>query len=218
MIIIDTREQNGDFIKQKFDAAGVESEIATLPYASGCDYLIAQSHGSCGIQRKDSTKELIGQMEELRTDILPRLISYTDNPVLLVEESHQIGEAGYLFRRENGAYVETGLHSSAYYGFLESTRMTGVDVVCTRDLNASIWYMIAMDGYLSRQHYPKPLKSYKPHQSALGMLCCVPTIGAKRAEKALSALSIKEMIHVNEIEGLTKIQTQKLKKVLGARL
>lgn len=218
MILIDTREQNADFIKQKFDAAGIESEIATLPYASGCDYLIAQTKGSCGIQRKDSTKELITQMEELRTDIIPRLVTYTANPVLLVEESHQIGDAGYLFRREKGVYVETGMHSSAYYGFLESMRMSGVDVVCTRDLNASIWYMIAMDGYLSREHFPKHLKSYKPHQQALGMLCCVPTIGAKRAEKALTELSIAEMLHVGEIEGLTKTQTQKLKKALGARL
>lgn len=158
-------------------------------------------------------------MEELRTDILPRLCTFTDNPVLLVEESHQIGDRGYLFRKDERSkmFVETELHATSYFGFLESARMIGINVVCTRSLDQSIWYMISMDGYLSREHYPKPLKSYKPHQQALGMLCCVPGIGIKRATAALQERSIDEMCR-KECTGLTKGQQEKIRNVLRTKL
>ncbi len=201
-----------------FELHGVESEIATLPYASGCDYLISNTCGTCGIQRKDSVKELIIQMEELRYDILPRLIDFTDNPVLLVEESHIIGDDGYLFRRDGSVYLETGMHSKSYYGFLETVRMMGVDVVCTRNLDASIWYMIAMDGYLSNEHYPKHLKSFKPHQSALGMLACIPKVGMKRATKALESKSLIEMYRSVKVDGLTDTMLKKLKQTMESKL
>jgi len=55
---------------------------------TGSDYLITQTCGSVCIQRKSAMAELAGQMEELRYDILPRLLSFADdidaNPVLLV--------------------------------------------------------------------------------------------------------------------------------------
>jgi ERCC4-type nuclease len=217
IILVDSREQNGLYIKSKFDQIGVESDICTLPYNSGCDYYISNSHGSCGIQRKDSTKELVQQMEELRTDILPRLITYTDNPILLVEESHKIGEGGNLFRKEGSMYKETGTTATSYYGFLESIRMMGVDVVTIQaatDMMPTIWYLAAMDGFLSRDHYPKHQKSFKPNQQALGMLCCVPGIGMKRAAKALETNSIKDIATKTKIEGLTTKQHQKIKRVL----
>jgi hypothetical protein len=162
-------------------------------------------------------KELIQQMDELRTDILPRLITYTDNPVLLVEESHRIGEMGNLFRKEGSLYKETGTTATSYYGFLESIRMMGVDVVTVQaatDLMPTIWYLAAIDGFLSRDHYPKHLKSFKPNQMALGMLCCVPGIGMKRAAKALEGNSIKDIATKTKIEGLTIKQHQKIKRVL----
>ena len=137
-------------------AVGVDAEVATLPYASGCDYLIANTCGSCGIQRKDSMAELVVQMEELQHDILPRLCTFTDNPVLLVEESHTIGDRGYLFRKDNTkkVWIETGMHCSSYYGFLETVRNTGIDVVCTRNLDQSLWYMASLHGYLASNHFP----------------------------------------------------------------
>ena len=159
-------------------------------------------------------KELVIQMEELRYDILPRLISYTDNPILMVEEDFQIGDAGYLFRKEGSMYKETELHSRSYYGFLETVRMMGVDVVCTRSLDQSIWYMIAMDGYLSKKHYPKHLKTFKPQQQAMGMICCVPGVGIKRAEKALDGRSVRDLLIASEVNGLTAKQLLKIKKVL----
>ena len=158
--------------------------------------------------------ELVNQMQDLREDILPRLITFTDNPVLLVEESHQVGERGYLFRKENGMFKETQMHCTAYYSFLESVRMMGVEVVCTRNLDQSIWYMIGMDGYLSREHYPKPMKSFKPKQQQIGMLCCVPGIGQKRAAAALEGRSISDLLNAREVDGLTPKQLEKIRKVL----
>jgi ERCC4-type nuclease len=218
--VIDTREQNGEYIMGGLGDLGVEADICTLPYTSGCDYLISNTHGSCGIQRKDSMAELAGQMEELRTDILPRLCTFTNNPVLLVEESHQFGEHGFLFRKEGSMLVETGLHSSAYFGFLESTRNMGIDVVTLRampDLSPTIHYLAAMDGYLSREHYPKHMKTYKPNQIAMGMLCCVPGIGQKRAEKALKGKSIADIVRAKELDGLTDGQLKKVQRVLQWR-
>ena len=156
-------------------------------------------------------------MEELRTDILPRLITYTDNPVLLVEESHKIGEGGNLFRKEGSMYRETGTSATSYYGFLESIRMMGVDVVtvqATTDLMPTVWFLISIDKYLSHQHYPKPIKSFKPQQIALGMMCCIPGIGLKRAQKALDGHSVKDLTRMNTIEGLTKKQALKVKSIL----
>jgi ERCC4-type nuclease len=229
IILIDTRECNADFIKSKFDSIGVESEIATLPYASGADYYISNTYGSCAIQRKDSCKEICGTpvsdkfnsaMEELIHGILPRLISYTDNPILLVEESHMIGDAGYLFRKEGSMYKETQMHSSSYYGFLETCRLMGVNVVCVRatpDLMPTIYYLAAMDGYLSKQHYPKTLKSFKVEQQRLGMLACIPGIGIKRAERALMGNSIGDIMRMQKVEGLTEKQLEKVKRVLTWR-
>jgi hypothetical protein len=164
-------------------------------------------------------------MEELRLDILPRLATYTDNPILLVEESHKIGESGSLFRKSDSMYVETGMTASSYYGFLESVRQMGIDVVtlqATGDLYPTIWYLASMDGYLSREHYPKHIKSFKPHQQALGILCCVPGIGQKRATAALEKNCIRDMVRdlvwKDEIEGLTKTMTAKLKKAMEVKL
>ncbi len=224
IICTDSREHFGStLISSKFEQAGTDSQICTFPQWTGCDYYIVNTYGSVCIQRKDSASELCSQMEELRYDILPRLVNFaseTDsNPILLVEETHTIGDAGYLFRRGKGnVFIETGLHISSYYGFLETIRLMGIEVVTTKGLTESIWYMIAMDGFLAKQHYPKHLKSYKHHQQALGVLCCIPTIGSKRAAKALEECSIAEMLIRNEVEGLTKTQLEKVKKALRSRL
>ena len=223
IICIDTRECYRDEIKAKLDRIGNASEICTFSQWTGCDYYVVNLHGSACIQRKDSAAELCSQMEELRYDVLPRLINFASelnsNPVLLVEETHTIGDVGYIFRRgKRGVFVETGLHISSYYGFLQSVRLMGIDVVTTKGLSESIWYLSALDGFLSRQHYPRHNKSYKPHQQALGALCCIPTIGSKRATKALTGCSIAEMLHAKEVEGLTKVQLGKVKRVLRSRL
>lgn len=152
-------------------------------------------------------------MQELQDDILIRLRNFTDNPVLLIEESHKIGQMGYLFRKQNNVWMETGMHSSSYYGFIESMKNRGIDVVCTRDLDHSIWYMVALHGYLGRFHYPKHAKTYRINQQAVGMLACVPGIAEKRAREALEHQSIREMC-MGRMEGLTVKQKEKLKRVL----
>lgn len=225
IILLDTREQKGEYIKSRFDTIGIPCEITTLPEHTGCDYMIVNTHGSAVVQRKDSSKELIQQMQELQDDILIRLCNFADsiksNPVLLIEETHKIGQMGYLFRKQNNVWLETGMHSSSYYGFIESMKNRGIDVVCTRDLDHSIWYMAALHGYLGRFHYPKHAKTHRINQMAVGMLACVPGIAEKRAREALEHQSIKEMcegkIYVWEdegIKGLTKKQAEKLKRVL----
>jgi ERCC4-type nuclease len=226
VILVDTREKLGEYMKSEFDSIGVKSEVCTLPHSSGADFYISNTYGSCAIQRKRSMEEICGTpvsdrfasaMEELRLDILPHLITYTTNPILLVEESHRIGECGSLFRKEGSMFKETGTTAASYYGFLESVRKMGVDVVTLKaeaDLMPTIWYLASMDGYLSREHYPRHLKSYNTKQQSIGMLCCIPGIGAKRAAKALETNSIKDIATKSKIEGLTIKQHQKIKRVL----
>lgn len=225
---MDSREHYGSYVVEKFNKAGIDAEIATLPQSSGADYVIANTYGSCSVQRKDSMAEICGTpvsdkyksaMEELLIGILPRLSSFTNNPILLVEESHVIGEMGYLFRKQDNHWVETGMHCSSYYGFLETVRMQGVDVVCTRNFDASIWYLISMHGYLGRCHYPKHKKMFKTGQQAIGILCSVPGIGERKAEKILQRYSIQELLEVDasDVKELTPKQLSGIRKVFSWR-
>jgi hypothetical protein len=170
------------------------------------------------INGKPVSDKYVSAMEELRLEILPNLKSFCDNPVLLVEESHRFGENGNLFRKERKMLVETGLHASSYYGFLESVRMMGVDVVtvpATDDMLPTIWYLASMDGYLSMEHYPAHKKSFSNYSQAVGMLTAVKGIGETRAAKALSKASIQSMILSDGIvEGLTTKQTANLRRVV----
>lgn len=231
--MIDTREVKGEFILARLTNMGVEASIDTFPYETGCDYFIAGPKGSICIQRKDSMAEICGSpvsekwssaMEELRLDILPRLINYSNKtraePVLLVEESHMVGERGMMFRKDKqtGVWMETGMSAKSYYGFLEAVKHMGVDVVCTRDLSHSICFMASMDSYLKTDHYPKQKKLYGPADVATGMLCCIPTVGAVRAGKALKKMSILELATSKESDGLTKRQLEKFKEAVRTRL
>jgi len=223
---VDSREHYGTYVVDKFIKAGIDAEIATLPQSSGADYVIANTYGSCALQRKDSMAEICGTpvsdkyksaMEELLLGILPRLISFTNNPILLVEESHVIGEQGYLFRRKDNHWVETGMHCTSYYGFLETVRMMGVDVVCTRNLDASIWYLISMHGYLGKCHYPRHKKMFTSGQRAVGMLCCAPGVGERAAAQVLANYSIQELLEVDEskLKALKSAQLASIKKITG---
>ena len=65
------------------------------------------------------------------------------------------------------------------------------------------------------EHCDKHLKTFKPNRQALGMICCVPGIGIKRAEKALDGRSVRDLLVMKEAEGLTEKQLQKIKKVIS---
>jgi len=223
IILIDTREQQGDYIKARFDSIGINSEIATLPYSTGADYLISGEYGTVAVQRKDSMAEVVVQLDDLQHDILPRLISFTSNigadPILLIEESHIIGSGGYLFGKRDKVWIESGMRASSYYGFVSTVKKMGVDVVTVRKSTAAIpdetvWYLASLDGYLQKQHYPKQIKTFKPEQQALGMLCCIPGIGEVRARKALEEYSIAELVTARDVKGLTDKQLLKVQKVL----
>lgn len=204
MILIDTREQKVDYITDMFDRnGGIRWQICTFPQNTGCDYLITGDGGSVGIQRKTSN-EIIREMKEIREDVLPRLMDFTDNPVLLVEENHHINQHGWIMRREGDFLRETGLIASAYYNFLSSVRNMGVDVVCTRCLDHSIWWMMSTYEYLKIERYPKPRSKYTHHARALGMLCCINGIGQKRGTEILKDYTIAELIHM-EPSDLRKI-------------
>jgi hypothetical protein len=212
VIYVDTREQNGDHIIRRLTKMNIEAELMTFPQDTGCDYLITNTHGTCCIQRKVALPELTSELDEIMNDIVPRLISFGDNPSLLVEENCGIDESGYLTDRNSGRSSQ--MLATSYFGFLETIRKMGVDVYCTRDLNSSIYWMAAMHGYLAKHHYPKHRKYFSVEEQAVGALCCVPTIGEKRAVKALSGSSLGQMYRKKNVPGLTEKMNERLQKML----
>jgi len=104
--------------------------------------------------------------------------------------------------------------ATSYYGILETLRKMGIDVQCTRDLNSSIWWMIALHGYLNKNHYPKHKKCFSVQEQAVAMMTLIPGIGTARAEKALQKNSIRVMSGMKKVPGLTDAQSRKLGEVL----
>jgi hypothetical protein len=177
--------------------------------------MIVADKGSCAIQRKVVVSEMISELDEIMHDIAPRLKAFSENPCFLFEENFSISKDGYLQDKNSGRSTEMLITS--YYGYLETLRKMGLDVYTTRDLNASIWWLVAMHGYLGKNHYPKHSKYFSEKEQAAGMLMCVPGIGEARAEKALKHNSIRGMAGMKMIEGLTEKQGEKLGKVLRWR-
>jgi ERCC4-type nuclease len=165
------------------------------------------------VQRKVVCSELLNELDETMFETLPRLRNFSDNPVLLIEENFGIDQTGHLFNR--GDSRETDMLATSYFGYLETIRKSGVEVVTTRDLNQSVWWMIATHGYLAKEHYPKSRKAHSIKEQAVGMMTAVSGIGEARALKALKDRSLKDMITKNEFGGLTMKQVQKLNEVMG---
>jgi hypothetical protein len=215
IILIDSREQSGAYILKRFTAAGIDSEIVCFPQNTGTDYLITNEKGSCAVQRKVVCSELISELDETMHETVPYLKNFSENPCLLVEENFRITKDGYLQNATDGRTSD--MKAVSYYGFLETIRKAGVGVYCTRDLNASIWWMVAMHGYLAKNHYPKHRKYFSEMEQAVAMLGVVPGIGEKRAEKALELNSIRGMAMMRKVAGLTEKQSGNLLKVLKWR-
>ena len=215
MILIDSREVQHPYITRRLAENDIDSEIVCFPQETGCDYLISGTTGSCVIQRKVVCSELISELDEILYDIVPRLKNFagaSGNPCMLIEENFGISKDGYLYNRTDNR--ETQMLATSYYGFLETIRKMGLDVYCTRDLNASVWWMIAMHGYLAKDHYPKHKKYFSLQEQAVGMLTAVPSIGEHRAMKALEKSTICGMCGMKHVDGLTVKQAEKLQKVL----
>ena len=216
MIIIDSREQNGPYIQKQLAKHGIETEITCLDTSTGSDYLISNLKGSCAVQRKVVCSEMLGELDQIMHQIVPALKNFSDNPVLLLEENFGIRPDGYLYNRIDGR--ETDMLATSYFGYLETIRKIGVDVQTTRDLNQSIWWLIAMHGYLEKNHYPPHRKYFGIGEQAVGMLSTIQGIGEARALKALQKTSIRGMCGMKEVQGLTKRQSEKLQDVLRYRV
>jgi len=215
IILIDNREHNAPYIKRRFDEVGIDSDITCLPQETGSDYLISSTFGSVAVQRKVACSEMISELDEIMFEILPRMKNFSDNPVLLIEENYGISKSGYLYNKTDNR--ETEMLATSYFGYLETIRKMGVGVITTRGLNESIWYLISLHGYLSKEHYPKHKKTFSDKECAIGILSTVPGIGDVRASKALEHNSIRGMIGMKRIESLTQKQSDRLMKIFHWR-
>jgi hypothetical protein len=77
--------------------------------------------------------------------------------------------------------------------------------------------MISLHNYLGKNHYPHHKKYHTMHEIAVGMLTAIPTIGEVRANKALKESSIRGMMGMKTVNGLTDKQNEKLQQVLQWR-
>lgn len=210
--MIDSREKNGPYLERQFRAVGIEADIICWPTETGTDFLVTNSKGSVAIQRKVLVSELIGEFDKTLYETLPALKNFSDNPMLLVEENHTISPDGYLHNRTDGRSTE--MLAMSYYGYLETVRKMGIDVQTTRDINQSMWLITSIHNYLAKEHYPKHRKYFTVPEQAVGMLCTVPSIGEVRANKALVKSSIRGMVGMKQVDGLTMKQNEKLQNVL----
>lgn len=219
MILVDSRECHAQYIVKFLISQNIDSDIICLPQETGCDYQIINTFGSIAVQRKVVLPEMIGELDEIMYDIVPRLKNYageTGNPTILLEENFTIGKNGYLYNANDCR--ESQMLATSYYGYLETIRKMGVEVICTRDLNQSIWWMIATHNYLATQHFPKHRKCFSVQEQAMAMLMAVPGIGEARAGKALAKSSIRGMCVMKDVPGLTEKQSEKLLGVLRVKL
>ena len=195
-IIVDTREVYHEYILNIIQRhGGIDVVKACLQH--GCDYNIIGKVDSIGVQRKSGSKEIPKQLMELRDDILPSLKDLTTNPVLLIEEDFVIGDNGTFYQRRDGMLYPMQLNTKSYYNFIHSVKMSGIDVVTTRNLDASIWWMISTAEYLDNYHYPKISKQFGIENQAVGSLCSLNGIGPTKARKLLSEYSLKELMQID---------------------
>jgi hypothetical protein len=197
VILIDTREQHQEYIRRYLDSNSIENTITCLGNGTGMDYFIANGNRSVGVQRK-TADEVFQEMEEIRGEVIPSLMELTDTPVLLIEEQFNIGRDGHMYRKQGGFLVEVGLTARSYYNFLNSIRLMGCEVVCTRNLDQSIWWMISTHSYIADEHYPKRKKGFGHNMQAVGALCCVNNFGITSVKKLLSEYSLGELMVMDD--------------------
>ena len=180
--------------------------VTSLGNGSGIDYIIANGNQSIAIQRK-TCDEVFQQMEKIRSEIVPALKEHTENPVLLIEELFAVGKDGHMYRKQNGFLHEVGLNAYSYYNFINSIRLMGCEVVCTRNLDQSIWWMAAAHKYIGDTHYPKLKKQHDIRMQAVGSLCCINSFGETISTKILQEYSIRELMDMDRVE-LSHLLTQ----------
>lgn len=197
MIIIDTREQHRDYISNVFESNNVKHCISGLSH--GMDYMLVGKATDVGIQRKSGSAEIPKQMKALRHDILPALKQLTTNPILLIEEDFVIGQDGQFYRRQDSMLRSIDLDVEAYFNFIHSIKKIGVDVVTTRNLDASIWWLIATHRYIQQHHYPKVDKLYEPKMQAVGCLCAINSFGQSTSKRLLKSYTLKQLFEMDDL-------------------
>ena len=198
IIIIDTREQKREYIQNYLIGIGI-TNVTISCLSHGADYMIINGKQCIGVQRKTSD-EIFQQMQAIQTDIIPALSDMTDTPVLLIEEQFQIGRDGHMYRRQNGFLHEVGLTAISYYNFINSIRLMGCEVVCTRNLDQSIWWMASTFSYIGKEHYPKQKKGHNHMMQAVGALCCINNFGVTSSKKLLKDYTMKELMLMGDME------------------
>jgi hypothetical protein len=198
IILLDTREQKKEYVQKYLqDIGGINTSITCLSH--GADYLIINGNQSIGVQRKTSD-EIFQQMQAIQTDIIPALQELTDAPVLLIEEQFHVDRNGHMYRRMNGFLHEVGLTATSYYNFINSIRLLGCEVVCTRNLEQSIWWMASTFFYIGKEHYPKQKKGHNHAMQAIGALCCINNFGITSSKKLLKDYTIKDLVMMDDKE------------------
>jgi hypothetical protein len=215
LIITDTREHEYEFIVSTFRNLGIDTEVTCLQH--GMDYLILGDHGEIGVQRK-TFPEICQQMTELREDILPALADLTENPVLLVEEHFIIDNNGAMYRKKGNMMEPANITARMYYNFCQTVRAMGIEIVSTKDLHDSIWWMYSVHAYIHEEHYPKQKKKYGVDMQARGVLCCINSFGPTKATKLLKDNTIAGLISMSDAQ-LSKLlsvnQLINFRKVMG---
>ena len=197
-ILIDDREKHKEYITAKIvEHGGISTSVSRLSH--GIDYVIMGDSDSVGVQRKSGSAEIPQQMQDLRDDILPALKELTDHPVLLIEEDFVIGHNGVFYQRRDSMLYPTDMNTKSYFNFIHYVKEMGVDVVTTRNLDSSIWWMISTAGYVNNNHYPKRKKQFGRSMQAVGALCCINGIGQSKAEKLLAQYSLQELFAMDTL-------------------
>jgi hypothetical protein len=215
MILIDTREQEREFIETRLNALNIDTTITCLEH--GMDYMIVGTYDVVGVQRK-TFPEICTQMQEIREDIIPALMDLTESAVLLVEEYFQIDNQGMMWRKEGNYLKPANISARMYYNFLQSMRQMGCDIVVTRELANSIWWMYGLHSYIHEFHYPKQKKRYGAEMQALGALCCINNFGPTIGKKLLKDHTIHELLNMKDSELgkiMTKNQVYNFRRVFG---
>lgn len=197
VIICDSREHNQDYICDRLKSAGIEHTVTCLQH--GMDYLILGTYGEIGVQRK-TFPEVATQMQAIREDIIPSLMECTEHPVLLIEETFRVDTAGMMWRKEGNFMKPASITARMYYSFLQSIRNMGCEVVCTRELEQSIWWMYSVHSYIHEVHYPKQKKGYGGEAQAIGALCCINSFGITAAKKLLAEHTIADLSQMSELQ------------------
>jgi hypothetical protein len=204
LICIDTREHEWEFIEMRLQALGVDTAVTCLEH--GVDYLIMGTRDTVSVQRK-TFPEICTQMQDIREDVIPAMMDASpDSSVLLVEEYFTIDNKGMMWRKEGNFMKPANISARMYYNFLQSIRLMGCDVVVTKNLEHSIWWMNAIHTYVHNEHYPKQKKRYGANMQAVGALCAVNSFGITASKKVLEKHTISELIHLKDSE-LGKIMT-----------